>query len=101
MMVHALSLSLAHWFQLNGAVELNLYNLLKKGRECVLTSENAIKTIIQSLHQSNAKVKIHVLEILSAVCFLDKGHAKVLKALDHLKDYSKERARFLVISHSS
>lgn len=37
-----------------------------------------------------------MLELLSAICYLDGGHDKVLKAINHYKVYADERVRLQV-----
>ena len=66
------------------------------GREAILSDEKAINILTQSFFESSIKVKTLVLELLSAICYLDEGHAKVLKALDHYRDFAQERVRFQV-----
>ena len=78
-----------------------LYNIFfntKNGREKVLSNSNSINIIIQSLYNSNIKVKILVLELLSAICYLKEndGHSKVLKAIDHYREFANERSRFII-----
>jgi hypothetical protein len=62
----------------------------------VLNNENAINIIIRSLYNSNIRVKTLVLEILSAICYIENGHEKVLKAIDYYQVYAHERVRFQV-----
>jgi len=66
------------------------------GRETMLNDESALNILIQSLFESNVKVKCEVLKLLNTICHLNGGHSKVMKAINYYKVYADERIRLQV-----
>jgi len=61
-----------------------------------MMNENALTTIVLGLDSPSLQDKSIVLEMLIVMCYVDRphGHLKVLKALDHFREYKKEDSKF-------
>jgi len=63
----------------------------------IMNSKESLPIISMSLYSSSPKTQAQVLEILSAICFIEGGHQCVLNALTEFAVINNEVFRFEII----
>ncbi|ORX83964.1 hypothetical protein BCR32DRAFT_291638 [Anaeromyces robustus] len=69
----------------------------KIGLLSIMNSKDSLPIISMSLYSSSLKTQAQVLEILSAVCFIEGGHQRVLNTITEFSVINNEVFRFEVI----